>query len=460
MLALFRSLLWKVFLAGAVLSLFLYRLNDTALTSYDEAWYASITRTVAQTGNLFRLQFNGATFTDHPPLGFWLMAVPTALFGSSELSARLIPALAGFGCVLLMYVVGKVLKNTATGITAGALLCSSLWFLYRARSGNLDTIFLFFLLLTLYCLLRTNRHVRWWYGATLSFVCLFLTKTLVGAGILPVFGLILWMQRKTLRLDVLLKMAVLAVAGIAPWYVYNASLDPHFLAYHFLTIGARQESGTFALSALTQSLDYLRYGIGKWFRLVLLSIPLGAVLFARNHAFQKPFLILTFTTMGFLPFFFSSQVQIWHLLPVYPPVLLFCALVLIDIAERFSLLFRWSVPLAVAGVLTLAGLQLRDMSGLLYTRTPQASAERSIAQDAGEFAHIFLDDPAYPAVVYYSQTKVTPLSTHPEAYQVITTVLQAKGDPVLTRTGRLRELDRDGISYTILHQRDDFVLIR
>ena len=163
MLALFRSLLWKVFLAGALLTLFLYRLNDTALTSYDEAWYASITRTVAQTGNLFRLQFNGATFTDHPPLGFWLMAVPTALFGSSELSARLIPALAGFGCVLLMYAVGKVLKNTATGITAGALLCSSLWFLHRARSGNLDTIFLFFLLLTLYCLLRTNRHVRWWY---------------------------------------------------------------------------------------------------------------------------------------------------------------------------------------------------------------------------------------------------------------------------------------------------------
>ena len=48
------------------LPLFFYKLGQSSLVSFDEAWYASISRNILQTGDLFNLTFNGKAYYDHP----------------------------------------------------------------------------------------------------------------------------------------------------------------------------------------------------------------------------------------------------------------------------------------------------------------------------------------------------------------------------------------------------------
>lgn len=50
--------------------LFLYRLGFASLQSYDEAWYASISRNIIEKNNFFILKYNDQIYLDHPPAGF------------------------------------------------------------------------------------------------------------------------------------------------------------------------------------------------------------------------------------------------------------------------------------------------------------------------------------------------------------------------------------------------------
>src|SRR3990172_4861421 len=84
-----------IFLAIFFTFIFFYRLDYSTLASWDEAWYASIARDMASTGNFMQMMWNGKPFYDHPPMGFWLIAISYRLFGISEFSTRFPSALLG-----------------------------------------------------------------------------------------------------------------------------------------------------------------------------------------------------------------------------------------------------------------------------------------------------------------------------------------------------------------------------
>ena len=136
-------------LLSATLPLFFYKLGQSSLVNWDEAWYAVISRNILTTGDPLNLIYNGLPYIDHPPAGFWLIALSFKLFGINEFTARLASAVAGFISLIVVYFLGKELFNRAVGITSALALSSSVWFLYRARSGNLDTILAMFFVLTL-----------------------------------------------------------------------------------------------------------------------------------------------------------------------------------------------------------------------------------------------------------------------------------------------------------------------
>ena len=49
-----------------LLPLFFYKLGQSSLTSYDEAWYGSIAKQIIQNGDLINLNWNGLDYIDHP----------------------------------------------------------------------------------------------------------------------------------------------------------------------------------------------------------------------------------------------------------------------------------------------------------------------------------------------------------------------------------------------------------
>ena len=87
--------------------LFFYKLGQTSLLSWDEAWYAEISRNVLKSGDLLNLVWNNMPFSEKPPGQFWIEALTFKFFGVSEFSARLPSAISGLLSLLVIYLIGK-----------------------------------------------------------------------------------------------------------------------------------------------------------------------------------------------------------------------------------------------------------------------------------------------------------------------------------------------------------------
>ena len=94
------------------------------------------------------------SFHDHPPLVFLIQNLFFKLFSVSSFTARLPFALAGIGCVLLLYFIGKRLYNEKIGLLASFILAISSYHNWASKIGYLEGIALFFILLTLLMLLK------------------------------------------------------------------------------------------------------------------------------------------------------------------------------------------------------------------------------------------------------------------------------------------------------------------
>src|SRR5262249_44289349 len=73
----------------------------------DEGRYAEIPREMLQRGEWVVPYLQGEPYLDKPPLLYWLVMASYRLFGVHPWAARLVPALAVHGCVLLTYLLGR-----------------------------------------------------------------------------------------------------------------------------------------------------------------------------------------------------------------------------------------------------------------------------------------------------------------------------------------------------------------
>ncbi len=443
-----------------------FKLNFTALQSYDEAWYGDIARNILRTGNPFLLQFNGGIYTDHPPLGFMLMAIPALLFGSNEFTVRCVSALLGVLTLILLYVIGKEIKNAQVGVSAALILWSSLWFLLRARSGNLDVPFVFWEVLTFYFLVKIRKDPRFLFGVGVSFACLFLTKTLVGVGMLPVILWMIFQERRKISISLFLKTCVLLFIFIAPWYMYNQSLNHSFLRHHFLEVGTRGQENHYSIEALQHGVNYLQICLGKWFKVFLLSIPLSILLFWKKKKLRF-LLIALYVWLGVfgIPFLLSSKTEIWHLLPLLPPIAVVTALSfqpILDIEwkpiRKYHQFLSWGV---VGAMILLASFQFSQIANLLYPSQPVFSGERDIAQKAHPYSMIYLMDTFYPATVYYSQREVNIFYWNANAYEKMIEVLKRhEGKVFLINKDTMEKLSEEQVIFTTLEKNEQYSLIR
>lgn len=136
--------------------LFIPFLGNVHLFDWDEINFAEISREMVLTGNYSEPQINFQTFTEKPPLFFWLQAAAMNIFGINEFSARLPNALLGILAICVLYAIGKKLKNKFFGflwalVYAGTIL-PHLYF----KSGIIDPWFNFFIFLSLYGLITAE----------------------------------------------------------------------------------------------------------------------------------------------------------------------------------------------------------------------------------------------------------------------------------------------------------------
>ncbi|MDA1317485.1 MAG: glycosyltransferase family 39 protein, partial [bacterium] len=296
--------IWEVILIVIFGFLFFYRLDWVTLGSWDEAWYGSIARTISQSNEWMLIEFNGRPFFDHPPMGFWLMAVSYKLFGISEFTTRLPSALLGFVSMILLYKTSILLfGKRVVGFAAALILGTSVWYVLRVRSGNLDSPFVFFYILTIYLSLLSRKNMKLFPLTMVSFGALMLTKTLVGASALPIIGLLLFSQLLNIVKNwkwILAGLASFAIV-VLPWYMIQKETYSNFIEHHFFTIGTRGNSAASYLQLEYElPLFYLHMGIRKWYKLWLVSG--GVLLITLRFLRPKVLIVLLWNAVILYPF--------------------------------------------------------------------------------------------------------------------------------------------------------------
>ncbi len=377
----------------------------------------------------------------------------------------------GIGSLLLVYVLGRELVHRKVGLMASLMLGSSLWFVYRARSGNLDVPLIFFYLLTIYLGVLYQKHRRLAIAVGLAFGCLLLIKTLVGASA-GIVLLLLLITSKYGRKDKLrdgLKAGLTTLCTILPWYGYNAVVDPRFLHHHFWEIGLRAGNPDFVSQGLQiqKILLYLHSGIGRWYTLSLAGVvALSLCIFKQKKSVTL--LILWLLVVGG-PFLFNEKTEVWHLLPLYPPLFLSAATAFYYVSESLSKIFNNKMfknvvlvaPLGL--VFALAIFQLRQIWQIVLPVDRYIPPIDQIALVAGTLpGQLYLKEVVGPEVIYYSGKNIISFGLNPESFRMMREYLaeaSASASLFIVPQVDLPTLDAEQIDYKILSENSDFALI-
>ncbi len=129
---------------------FLPGLGNVHLFDWDEINFAEAAREMLVTDNWLQVQINYQPFYQKPPLFLWFQALAMQLCGVGEYGARLPNAVCGILTLMVLYKIGKNLRDARFGwLWAGSYFGAMLPFLYF-KSGIIDPWFNLFIFLGLY----------------------------------------------------------------------------------------------------------------------------------------------------------------------------------------------------------------------------------------------------------------------------------------------------------------------
>jgi len=220
--------------------LLLYPCMSFHLFEPDEGRYAQIPREMLMRGDWIVPTLQGEAYLDKPPLFYWLVMVSYSIFGCHDAAARLIPALAMHGAVLLTYVLGLRIVGERSAFWGAVLLTVSPLFLGVGRLLVLDgllTLWVTLALLAAYVAqAEPSFRRRWWLVAALACGLGVLTKGPVAVLlILPPLIAHRFLVRGAAPIG-WRSWACLAAVVLAinlPWYLAVCVQRPEF-TYYFL----------------------------------------------------------------------------------------------------------------------------------------------------------------------------------------------------------------------------------
>lgn len=352
-------------------ALLLYPTLHYYLLEPDEGRYAQIPREMLARGDWVVPHLQGQPYLDKPPLMYWLVMLSYSIFGVGEAPARLIPAMAVHGTILVTYLLGRRSLGERSAFWGALLLAISPAFAGMGRILLLDGLLTFWITVALFATFEAIRGDRfkpgWWYLAAVAVGFGVLTK-----GPVPLLLIVppIWMYRRlTLSRDVPDSAAFRAplrrasaswldlggflavVLGInLPWYAAIYHRQPVFLRYFFWEHNVLR---------FVQPFDHLQ-PVWYYFPIVVVGLLPGTFLlyaFARHLAAGDRERSLTRTpALGFcllaglwcVTFFSLAGSKLpTYVLPAFPPL----CLALGDFVART----RWSsssITRASVGVMT------------------------------------------------------------------------------------------------------------
>ncbi|GAB4139871.1 MAG: hypothetical protein Fur0046_15230 [Cyanobacteria bacterium J069] len=319
---------WFTALLIVALGLLTVNLGGVPLRDWDEGTVAQVAREIWRSPPEARAwlfpTLGGEPYLNKPPLMHCLMAIAYHLGGVNEWTSRLPGALLTAFSVPLLYAVGRELFPVRLPSLLSALVY--LTWLPVARNGRLamlDGAVLCWLMLLVWCGLRSRRDSRFALGIGLSLGLICLTKGLM-LGLLLGSVLLIFLQWDTprlLRQSYLWAGIALGSAPVAFWY---AAQWGHY-GGEFLGRNLVQQSASRIWTSVEQNggppwyylLEVIKFGV-PW----VLFLPAGIRL-ARHHLiFGWAKLVLVWSGVYFAAISIMSTKLPWYVLPLYPALAL------------------------------------------------------------------------------------------------------------------------------------------
>jgi 4-amino-4-deoxy-L-arabinose transferase-like glycosyltransferase len=338
-----RDIVILIVMLGLFFALFL---GSRPLSVPDEGRYVEIPREMVVTGDWLTPRLNNVKYFEKPPLFYWFEALLIKMFGLSEWSARIGPALfALFGCLAVAFA-GTRLFGRRTGILSAVVLATSILYYALSRLISLDMPVSILLTAALLSFLLGTREPegiarRLFFWGFYAFAALaVLTKGLIG---IVVPGMIIgaWMlllnEWRVLRsMHLASGMAVFLLIA-APWHVLVGRANPEFFNFYFIHEHFQRY--------LTKV--HHRYKPFWFFVPIVLGgfLPWSAFLVqAVRHALppswadrkqhKETLFLMLWAMLVFLFFSASSSKLIPYVLPVLPPLALLVGKYLADAWDK------------------------------------------------------------------------------------------------------------------------------
>lgn len=305
------------------------KLGAPALFEPDEGRNAEKAREILLLDDWITPHENFLVVLDKPIFYYWLIAASYEAFGVSEWSARLPSALAGAGCVLLVFFFALRFFGFWEGLWASIVLATSLEFYVLARTVIFDmslTLFITISLYSFFSVLHEDRTLprRSWLGLMyVSLAIATLVKGPIGVALpgmvafvyLLICGKFSMLRKLELHIGIPLFLLI-----VAPWYYEVERVNPGYLRYFLWEENfIRYFTPHFNR---TEPWYYFFLVIGAGFLPWTLGIP-QALRHAWHGRRNDTFLfLLAWTVLPFVFFSFSGAKLPHYILPIFPPLAL------------------------------------------------------------------------------------------------------------------------------------------
>ena len=411
-----RLLQWTGLLAVCLMCL--SRLAGFGLSDPDEGRYAEIPREMLELHDWITPHLGYVNYFEKPPLLYWLVGLSLRLFGTSEWAARLTPALAAIGGVVLTHALGvRLLGRRAAPLAAAVLITSPLYF-------ALSQVLVIDMLLTLcmtaalvfvYQTRRAPGRSIWPLAAAVAAGLGVLAKGPVALVLPGLIGLAFLGARRDARTlgALLAPWPILVFAATAvPWFVLVSLEHPDFPGFFFV----REHLYRFATSRVGHPEPFWYYmpvvvgGFFPWTLLVafLAATPSGRAAFRRVPADARLLLSL-WAAVVIVAFTLARAKLSPYVLPAFPALALLTGgwldRVLDDDALTRLTLGRLARSLArIAAFVLLIGVAVRLLP---------ASLAAELHRDSGT-TQAFLVGGTWLALV---MLPVAALAAHPRCFE-------------------------------------------
>jgi len=317
--------------------LFIPLIGNFHLFDWDEINFAESSREMLASGNFMQVQVNFEPFQEKPPLFFWIQSFSMKVFGINDFAARLPNALIGIISMLVLFNIGKKIRDNRFGLIWVLIYTGSfLPFLYY-RSGIIDPLFNLFIFLGIYQLLTLvgtlDKKQRYKYALfTGIFIGMaIITKGPVGFLLLLLTFIVYWVMDRFRRIISFREILIFFTASFlitcfwfgyetfknGPWFLlefikYQIELfsqpvagheQPFFYHFVVILIGCFPMS-IIALPRFLKSNIDDQFNIEKWMKILFWVVLILFTIVSTK--------IVHYSSMCYLPLSFLAAIELYE----------------------------------------------------------------------------------------------------------------------------------------------------